>query len=63
MYALHYFCCWSGLSKENHEAKLNGIEEKDRAQKFIYESKLLHYVQSTAKNSECRISEKKAALL
>lgn len=42
MHALHYFCWWSDLSEEKHEAKLNGIEEKEHAQKFIYESKLLH---------------------
>lgn len=49
MHVLYYFCCWSHLSEEKHKVKLNGFEEKNHAQKSIYESKLLHCVQSTAK--------------
>lgn len=61
---MHYarltlFCFRSDLSEEKHEAKLNGIEENDQAHKFIYESKLFHHVQSTAKTVNVELSKRK----
>lgn len=59
MHTLHFFVTGQICLKKSVRPNLNSTEEKDRAHKFIYETKLFHHVQSTAKTVNVELSKRK----